>query len=83
MRLWSMHPSVPVCTSNLAPVLNDLTEKGLVFWNEEMEWTGSIFLDWLQGNSLRFFPMNNELPGNSPWTGWVCRETFELAIFLP
>ena len=63
---WSMHPSGPVCTSNLPPVLSALTEKGLPFWNQEKEWTGSTFLDWLQGDTLR-----NKLLKNSPWAGWV------------
>ena len=52
----SMHSSGPVGTSNLPPVLCALTEKGLLFWNVEKEWTDSTFLDKLQGDRLHIFP---------------------------
>ena len=55
MGHWSMHPSGPVCTSDLPPVLSALTEKGLPVWNGEKKWTVSTFLDWLQGDSLCLF----------------------------
>ena len=54
MGHWSMHPLGPISTSNLPPVLIALTEKGLPFGNGEKEWTGSTFLDWLQGDSHLF-----------------------------
>ena len=55
MGHWKMHPSGPVCTSNLPPVWCTLTEKGLPFWNGEKEWTGSTFSDLSQDDSLRLF----------------------------